>query len=226
MPVPTFTCSVCNSEFDVPQKALDQYPNWRPRFCRQHSPKRGMAQPSKVSAQAPKARVRSKPQKGDAAPDLTPEQARARFSAGPQTGIFTDGGCRPNPGPGGWGLVWVHKGEIVVERRGYDPSTTNNRMELTALIEAFKLIPDDVPVDVYTDSNLAAQTINDWAAGWARRGWTRKGGEIKNLDLVKELYALAGQHPKARIQWLPSHQGIQWNEYADALATEWTRGKR
>jgi ribonuclease HI len=95
-------------------------------------------------------------------------------------------------------------------------------MELVALIEAFELLDDDEVV-VYSDSNLCVQTINDWAPGWAKRGWKRKGGEIANLDLVKRLYALVQAHPNARVRWIRAHAGHRWNEYADALATTWMR---
>ena len=121
-------------------------------------------------------------------PDLlTPEEVLARYSGGPDTGIFTDGSCDPNPGPGGWGLVWVEAGQIREERNGREADTTNNRMELTALIEALELLAEDARVSVYSDSQLCVKTVNEWAAGWERRGWKRKSGPIKNLDLVRPL---------------------------------------
>jgi len=150
---------------------------------------------------------------------LTPEQVLARHRDGPDTGVFTDGSCEPNPGPGGWGWVWVDRGEIVAQGSGAHPDTTNNRMELTALIEAYRALPEDAQVVVHSDSQLCVNTINEWAAGWERRGWKRKGGEIKNLDLVKQLYALAGAHPGVRLEWIKAHDGSRWNEYADALAS-------
>ncbi|MAE94545.1 MAG: ribonuclease H [Deltaproteobacteria bacterium] len=147
----------------------------------------------------------------------------ARYSAGPRTGVFTDGSCDPNPGAGGWGFVWVEDDEIVREAHGADPSTTNNRMELTALIEAFKALPEDAEVTVHSDSQLCVNTINEWAAGWKERGWRRKSGPIKNLELVKELYALAGRHPRVTLKWIKAHDGSRWNEYADALASTFLR---
>jgi len=158
-------------------------------------------------------------------PDLlTPEEVLARYSGGPDTGIFTDGSCDPNPGPGGWGLVWVEAGQIREERNGREADTTNNRMELRALIEALELLAEDARVTVYSDSQLCVKTVNEWAAGWERRGWKRKSGPIKNLDLVQRLWALAQAHPGVEFKWIKAHDGSLWNEYADALASAYQRG--
>jgi len=149
---------------------------------------------------------------------MTPEEVLATQFGGPDDGVFTDGSADPNPGPGGWGWVWVEKGEIRAQGHGREPDTTNNRMELRALIEAFKTIPEDRELVVYSDSELCVKTINEWAAGWERRGWKRKAGPVKNLDLVKELYGLARSRPRAQLRWIRAHEGSRWNEYADALA--------
>jgi ribonuclease HI len=154
---------------------------------------------------------------------LTPEEVLDRYSSGPDTGVFTDGSCDPNPGPGGWGFVWVEDGEIVEQKHGHDSSTTNNRMELTALIEAYESLPADSAVTVYSDSQLCVNTVNQWAAGWEKRGWKRKSGPIKNLDLVKRLYALANEKSGIRLEWIRAHDGSRWNEYADALASTYQR---
>ena len=154
---------------------------------------------------------------------LTPEEVLERFHGGPRTGLFTDGSCEGNPGPGGWGLVWVEDDAIVEEKFGEDPSTTNNRMELLALIHAYRMLPPDHAVTLYSDSQLCVKTVNEWAAGWENRGWRRKRGPIANLELVKELYALANAHPKATLEWIRAHDGSRWNEYADALATSYLR---
>ncbi len=154
---------------------------------------------------------------------LTPEQVLKRYTSGPSTGIFTDGSCDPNPGPGGWGYVWVEEGEILGQASGRDPDTTNNRMELMALIQALEALPADGLFTVYSDSQLCVNTINQWAAGWEKRGWKRKTGPIKNLELVQELYALAKAHPKAKLTWIRAHDGSRWNEYVDALATTYAR---
>ncbi len=157
---------------------------------------------------------------------LTPDEVLRRHSSGPKSGVFTDGSCENNPGRGGWGFVWVEADEVRVERHGYAPETTNNRMELQALIEAYKTLPADAEISVYSDSQLCVNTINQWAAGWEKRGWKRKTGPIKNLELVKELYALAGDHPKVKLEWIRAHDGSKWNEYADALATTYLREGR
>lgn len=150
---------------------------------------------------------------------LRPEEVLERYAAGPQSGVFTDGSCEGNPGPGGWGVVWVEDGKILAERNGRDPATTNNRMELAALIAAYELLPEGADVTVHSDSQLCVRTVNEWAEGWERRGWKRKGGPIANLELVKKLYALAGQHPRVTLKWIKAHDGSLWNEYADALAS-------
>ena len=154
---------------------------------------------------------------------LRPDEVLAKHSAGPTTGVFTDGSCEGNPGPGGWGAVWVEDDEIVREAHGDEPDTTNNRMELQALIQAYRWLPADASLTVYSDSQLCVRTINEWAAGWAARGWRRKKGPIANLELVQELYALAGERPQVELVWIAAHAGSRWNEYADALATTYLR---
>jgi ribonuclease HI len=142
-----------------------------------------------------------------------------RYFGGPKDGVFTDGSCEGNPGPGGWGFVWVRDNEIVAEGSGQDDATTNNRMELTGLIQAFRALPEDAEVTVHSDSQLCVKTVNEWAAGWEKRGWKRKTGPIANLELVQELYALARSHPRVKLKWIKAHDGSRWNEYADALAS-------
>ena len=206
-----FKCQTCGVAFTVPQSALDKYPNWTPKFCREHSP---------AKKRAPKKR-RKPAQRVEE--NLSRAEVLSKYSGGPQTGVFTDGSAVPNPGPGGWGFVWVEDGEIVEERCGKDSATTNNRMELTALIEAYKLLPEDAEVTVHTDSRLCVDTITKWAPNWERKGWKKKGGEIKNLALVQELLQLSRSHPKVQLTWIAAHSGHVWNEYADSLATAWTR---
>ena len=96
-------------------------------------------------------------------------------------------------------------------------------MELTALINAYRLIGPDDAVDIFSDSNLCVKTVNEWAAGWKKLGWKKKSGPIANLELVQELYALALERPKAKLQWIKAHNGWRWNEYADVLSSAWTR---
>jgi ribonuclease HI len=155
---------------------------------------------------------------------LTPEQVLERHSGGPKTGVFTDGSCDGNPGPGGWGFVWVEGDRIVAQKSGVDPATTNNRMELTALIEAYRMLPEDHEITVYSDSQLCVKTVNEWAPGWEQRGWRRKSGPIANLELVKELYARVAAHPRVELRWIKAHDGSRWNEYADALASAYLLG--
>ena len=156
---------------------------------------------------------------------MTCAQVLERYTDGPKEGLFADGSARPNPGPGGWGVVAVYNDEVVTQRYGADPDTTNNRMELRALIEAYALLENDSTAVIYTDSQLCVNTITQWAAGWKARGWRKKSGPIKNLELVKTLYAAAQAHPHVTLKWIKAHQGNRWNEYADALATAWARSE-
>jgi len=219
--MPKFKCSVCDQSFEVPQSALDKYPGWTPRYCREHSPSKKGAGRKKAAKK--KATPRPRTSSATREENLTLAEVLANYTDGPQTGVFTDGGSIPNPGPGGWGMVWVEDSEIRSQAHGHDPETTNNRMELTALIAAFKALPEDAEIVVYTDSKLCLDTITKWAPGWERKGWKRKGSPLKNLDLVKELLALYRRHPGCKLEWIAAHNGYRWNEYADSLASAWRR---
>ena len=107
---------------------------------------------------------------------------------------------------------------VVAEISGSDPYTTNNRMELTAIAQALSLVDEGEPAVIYTDSNLAVRTLNEWAVGWQRRGWTRKTGPVENLDLVKPLFEALRVRPEIQVRWIKAHAGHQWNERADELA--------
>lgn len=157
--------------------------------------------------------------------DLSTGEVLKRFTSGPDTGIFTDGSSRPNPGPGGWGAVYVRDGEVVEERFGHEDWTTNNRMELTAMIAGLEMAPAGSPVTVYSDSQLVVNTLTKWAKGWEARGWVRKEGEIANLDLVQRAWEFVRQKPSVRIEWIRAHDGSRWNEYADALSTAHLRSE-
>lgn len=158
---------------------------------------------------------------------LTTQEVLERYSAGPQHGVFTDGGCDPNPGQGGWGVVHVENGEIVYEKCGGDRDTTNNRMEMSAIIHALEYLPKTIEITLYSDSDLCVKTLMEWAKVWKRGGWTRKGGKpIANLDLVIRAYEALGEHSGVRLQWIKAHDGSRWNEYADALATKGQRATR
>lgn len=216
-----FTCERCGRAFTVAAATLARYPGWTPRLCTRCRREVGRAETGTRRARAPRApRAEAGSTRGAV---QTVAQVLARYHGGPQRGVFTDGSCSGNPGPGGWGAVRVEDGRVLAERHGSDAETTNNRMELTAIAEGLLLVRPAEAVDVYSDSRLVVQTLTEWAAGWERRGWRRAGGEVKNLELVQRAYALARERPRARIQWIRSHDGSRWNEYADALATAYLR---
>jgi len=202
-----FQCSVCGATFDVPQTALDKYPGWKPKYCREHSPRKKRPASSTWRQEE----------------NLTLAQVLAKYEDGPESGVFTDGSASPNPGPGGWGTVWVVAGEVREHRHGKEEHTTNNRMELTALVEAYRILPEDAAATVYTDSRLCVDSITKWAPNWERKGWKKKGGPIKNLELIQELLELFRAHPECPLEWIAAHSGNRWNEYADSLATAWQR---
>ena len=131
--------------------------------------------------------------------------------------IYTDGACRGNPGPGGWGVVLVagpHRKTLY----GGEPETTNNRMELTAAIEALKALNGARRVILYTDSRYVMDGISEWLAEWKRRGWkTAAKTPVKNQDLWQALDAAAAPHD-IEWKWVRGHTGNPGNEEADALA--------
>ncbi|MCK5691126.1 ribonuclease HI [Myxococcota bacterium] len=141
-----------------------------------------------------------------------------RYTGGPTEGVFTDGSASPNPGPGGWGVVWVENNQVVDENSGKDADTTNNRMEYMALIAAYSTIPEGEELTIYTDSDLCVKSMTQWAKGWEKNGWKKKSGPIKNLELVKRLWELVQARPELKLVWIKAHDGSRWNEYADALA--------
>lgn len=218
--MPKFQCQVCSTDFEIPQAALDKYPGWKPKYCKAHSPKKAAASETNQSSKSAK----KSSYRGNSKEELLSlDEVLQKYSEGPQSGIFTDGSARPNPGRGGWGYVYVVGGKIISQKHGCEDDTTNNRMELTALINAYKSLPNSEKIDIYTDSNLCVNTINIWAKNWQKNGWRRKDGDIANLDLVKEVYELAQSHPNAKLQWIEAHNGWLWNEYADSLSTAWLR---
>ena len=131
--------------------------------------------------------------------------------------IFTDGACKGNPGPGGWGAV-LRMGAHVKELHGGEPGTTNNRMELTAVIRALESLTRRCVVRLHTDSQYVQKGITEWIHSWKRRGWrTADKQPVKNVDLWRRLDELAGQHEVEWI-WVKGHAGDPGNERADALA--------
>lgn len=131
--------------------------------------------------------------------------------------IYTDGACSGNPGPGGWAAILSYNGHER-ELSGGEPATTNNRMELIAAISALEALKEPCEVELWTDSQYLARAVNEgWLAGWKRRGWRRKEGELKNPELWQALDALLARH-KVSFNWLKGHDGHEYNERCDALA--------
>jgi ribonuclease HI len=130
---------------------------------------------------------------------------------------YTDGACKGNPGPGGWGVLLVY-GTHRKELHGGEAQTTNNRMELQAVIEALKSLKRASPIRIHTDSQYVHKGISEWLSGWKRKGWkTADGKPVKNQDLWQELDALSSQHQVKWI-WVKGHAGHPGNESADRLA--------
>jgi len=131
--------------------------------------------------------------------------------------IFTDGACRGNPGPGGWGalLRWGTKEETM---RGSEALTTNNRMEMMAVIKALQALKDPCDVNLSSDSQYVVKGITEWLPGWKKRGWkTASKQPVKNVDLWREIDELASQH-RITWHWVRGHSGHTENELADQLA--------
>lgn len=131
--------------------------------------------------------------------------------------VYADGACRGNPGPGGWGVL-LREGKHERELHGGEPATTNNRMELTAVIRALEALAPGSQVRVYTDSQYVQKGISEWIHAWKRRGWRTSGKEpVKNQDLWMRLDELARAHAVEWF-WVKGHDGHPENERADALA--------
>lgn len=131
--------------------------------------------------------------------------------------IYTDGACSGNPGPGGWG-VRIEKQHKITELYGGTDETTNNRMELTATIEAVNATPAEQKLIIYTDSQYVRNGITQWLEGWKRKGWrTSNNKRVKNQDLWKALDEATKQRD-IKWQWVRSHDGNPGNERADELA--------
>ena len=146
--------------------------------------------------------------------------------------VYTDGGCRGNPGPGGWGVVfdWVNieseKYNLKKTLSGSDKNTTNNKMELTAAIQAIKYFHDftgyfkkPVKLEIYTDSKYVQQGITQWIKSWKTRGWKNASGQaVKNQDLWRQLDSLVCGSEDISWHWVKGHSGHAGKDYADRLA--------
>ena len=133
--------------------------------------------------------------------------------------IFTDGACKGNPGPGGWGALLRYNGREK-SLYGGEKNTTNNRMELTAAIEALRAVKERCVIDLITDSQYVRQGITEWIGNWKARGWkTASKQPVKNVDLWQQLDALIQQHD-VRWHWVKGHSGHRENEIADELANK------
>lgn len=131
--------------------------------------------------------------------------------------MWTDGACKGNPGPGGWGVLMTY-GDHTNELFGGEALTTNNRMELMAAIVALETLREPCTVVLHTDSQYVRQGITEWMPGWVRRGWKTSGGDpVKNRDLWERLHAAAGRH-RVDWRWVKGHAGDPDNERVDGLA--------
>lgn len=136
-----------------------------------------------------------------------------------QVVIYTDGACKGNPGPGGWGALLAYNGREK-KMKGGEAQTTNNRMELTAAIEALDVLREPCAVTLFTDSKYVMQGLNEWLPGWKARGWrTADKKPVKNQDLWERLDAAVQRH-RIEWRWVKGHAGDPGNEMADRLANE------
>ena len=133
--------------------------------------------------------------------------------------LWTDGSASPNPGPGGYAVIEVDEAGVANPvALGKDNNTTNIRMEGNALVAAMKYAESDT-CEIHTDSEFWINVLTKWARGWAANGWKKKTGEIKNLDLVQELYGLYDED-RMKLIWEKGHSGVTYNELADEWANK------
>lgn len=182
------------------------------------------ATPSKSALESDKPSKPSSPKKKTSAQGLKTYTADDIAEMRIDTKIFTDGGCEPNPGKAGSGVA-VYRNDVVDELWYglYNPNGTNNTAELHALHQALLMakseIENEKSVAIFCDSKYSIQCVTQWAVGWEKKGWVKKGGEIKNLELIKEMFALH-QLLKNKIQVLHvnGHVGVEGNELADRMS--------
>ena len=133
--------------------------------------------------------------------------------------IYTDGACRGNPGPGGWGVLLKYK-DSDKALKGFDAETTNNRMELMAVIEGLRSLTNGCTIELNTDSKYVLQGINDWIVNWKKNGWkTAAKKPVKNVDLWQQLDEQVSRH-EISWHWVKGHSGVPGNEAADQLAND------
>lgn len=133
--------------------------------------------------------------------------------------IYTDGACSGNPGPGGWAAILDYNGRQK-EMSGGEAETTNNRMELLGVINALEALKEPCAVELYTDSQYISRAINEhWLDSWRARGWKRKGGQLKNIDLWQALDRLLSLH-SVKFHWVKGHADNELNNRCDALAVD------
>ena len=130
--------------------------------------------------------------------------------------IYTDGGCDPNPGRGGWAALLMDAQGHETVLSGADPHTTNNRMELTAAIEALRALKAPMTVDLYTDSTYLMKGITEWMPKWLAKNWRGSSGPVLNVDLWQRLLAETARH-KINWHWVKGHAGNRYNQRVDAL---------
>lgn len=136
----------------------------------------------------------------------------------PKVEIFTDGACDPNPGPGGWAAI-LRFGKHEQVLTGGEEQSTNNRMELTAAVEALRALKRTCRVNLFTDSQYLMRGITEWIPNWRRRNWRRKGGKLANVELWQELDTEVQKHV-IEWHWVKSHAGHPENQRADRLARQ------
>lgn len=136
--------------------------------------------------------------------------------------LYTDGACSGNPGKGGYGYAVVHNNALIVKGSGGLLATTNNQMELTAVIEGLKEIPEKYSVVVYSDSSYVVNAFNkDWITGWKSRDWYKSNGEpVANRELWESLLSVIDMHSSVRFVWVKGHAGNKYNELCDQLAVK------
>ena len=137
---------------------------------------------------------------------------------------YADGGCSPNPGPGGWG-VYIETPGGTVSLSGGEASTTNNRMELLAAIKALEYFPEGTAMEMRCDSQYVVNSMTQWISGWKRKGWQTTTGPVKNVELIQRLDALASKR-RVKWTWVRGHNGNDGNERADALVHKGRREAR